>query len=67
MKTKMLQLLMLLLTISLFGSSKENSAGAKRTCVNENNFAESAGGNASEKSGGEADRPLLPRNFLFFY
>jgi hypothetical protein len=67
MKTKMLQVLMLLLTISLFGSSKENNAGAKRECINENNLSEGGGGNARTETGSEADRPLLPRNFLFFY
>ncbi len=68
MKQKMLKLMLLFLTISLFSSSKENTAIAKCKCLPEDKFQESqlikgSAGDASE----EHSLTMLPGNFLFFY
>ena len=60
--------MLLFLTISLFSSSKENTAVAKCKCVPEDKIQESglikaAGGGGAE----EHTLTMLPGNFLFFY
>ena len=68
MKQKMLKLMLLFLTISLFSSSKENTAVAKCKCVPEDKIQES-GLIKAAGSGAAEEHPLtmLPGNFLFFY
>jgi hypothetical protein len=63
MKQKMLKLFALFLTISLMGSSKNNSCHTK--CADENKLPENSGG--SNAAGADFERPLTPANFLFFY
>ena len=68
MKQKMLKLMLLFLTISLFSSSKENASIAKCKCsaeekVQESGFIKIAGSGQAE----EHQLTMLPGNFLFFY
>lgn len=59
--------MLLFLTISLFSSSKENTAIAKCKCMPEDKIQES--GLIKVAGGGAEEHPLvmLPGNYLFFY
>jgi len=69
MKQKMLKLMLLFLTISLFSSSKENTAISKCKCLPKNEVQESGLMKATTNggSGEETSLTMLPGNFLFFY
>jgi hypothetical protein len=68
MKQKMLKLMLLFLTISLFSSSKDNTSVAKCKCVAEDNVQQAELMKSGKGATGEEHAlTLLPGNFLFFY
>jgi hypothetical protein len=68
MKHKMLKLMLLFLTISLFSSSKDNTSVAKCKCAADDNVQQAELMKAGSGAAGEEHAlTLLPGNFLFFY
>ena len=67
MKQKMLKLMLLFLTISLFSSSKENTAIANCKCLKKDKVQESKLRMQGGLNSDESALTMLPGNYLFFY